>query len=252
VEAACASSAHSIGYAFTMIRTGLAKIIVTGGADSPFSPAVVKSWCSMKALSTRNGDPATAARPFSADRDGMVLGEGAGLLVLESETSARQRGANILCEIKGYGSTGDSYHITRPTPEGPAEAMRMAMRDAGLGVEDIDYINAHGTATIQNDKNETEAIKMVFGKRAYDIPVVANKSALGHSIGASGALELVACILTLRDQVIPPTINYTTPDPECDLDYVVEGKRRAQVKNILSNSFAFGGSNGSLIVGKYQ
>ncbi len=252
VEAACASSAHSIGYGFTMIRNGLAEIVVTGGADSPFSPAVVNSWCSMKALSTRNDTPATASRPFSADRDGMVLGEGAGLIVLESETSARRRGATILCEVKGYGSTGDSFHITRPTPEGPAEAMRMAMRDAGLESTDIDYINAHATATHQNDKNETEAIKMVFGRHAYEIPVVGNKSALGHSIGASGALELISCILTLCHQVIPPTINYTTPDPECDLDYVVDGMRRAKVENILSNSFAFGGSNGALIIGKYH
>ncbi|MFQ5615223.1 MAG: beta-ketoacyl-[acyl-carrier-protein] synthase family protein [Anaerolineales bacterium] len=252
VDAACATAAHSIAYAFNMIRTGMLEIAVTGGGDSPFSQGVMAAWCTMKALSLRNDAPATACRPFSADRDGMVLGEGAGILVLESETSARRRGANILAEIKGYGASGDSYHITQPNQQGPALAMQRALKDAGLFPEQIDYISAHATATWQNDGNETAAIKAIFGPHAYKIPVVGIKGALGHSIGASGALELISCILSIRDQRVPPTINYSTPDPECDLDYVVEGYRRVAVNNAMNNSFAFGGSNAALIAGKYM
>jgi 3-oxoacyl-[acyl-carrier-protein] synthase II len=252
VDAACASGPHSIGYAFNMIRFGQLDIAVTGGADSPFSPGVLAAWCALHALSERNDCPAKACRPFSADRDGMVLGEGAGVLILESESSARRRGRRIWGEIKGYAATSDSYHLTQPTQEGPIRAMQKALRNAGLGAGEIDYINAHGTGTKLNDKTETSAIKHLFGERAYGIPVVSNKAALGHSIAASGALELIGCVLSLRDQVIPPTINYRVPDPECDLDYVTEGRRSLRMENVMSNSFAFGGSNAVLVVGRYS
>jgi 3-oxoacyl-(acyl-carrier-protein) synthase len=182
----------------------------------------------------------------------MVLGEGAGILILEAESHALRRGAPILAEIKGYGASADSSHLTQPTQDGPVKAMRRALADASMKLEDIDYINAHATGTEWNDANETRAIKEVFGERAYEIPVVGNKAALGHSIAGSGALELIGCVLSLRDQVVPPTINYKVPDPECDLDYVTEGSRRVKLQNIMSNSFAFGGSNAVLIVGAYE
>lgn len=252
VDAACSTAAHSIGSAFNMIRNGSLQVAVTGAADSPFSPAVVGGWMSLHAVSTRIDPPEEACRPFSADRDGMVLGEGAGILVLESESHALHRGVPILAEIKGYGASADSSHLTQPTQKGPVLAMQRAMADADLSIDDIDYINAHATGTEWNDKNETKAIKEVFGERAYEIPVAGNKAALGHSIAGSGALELIGCILSLRDQVIPPTINYKVPDPECDLDYVTEGSRKSPLRNIMSNSFAFGGSNAVLIVGKYE
>jgi 3-oxoacyl-(acyl-carrier-protein) synthase len=252
VDAACATAAHSIGYAFNMIRSGNLEVAVTGAADCPFAPAVVAAWAAMRALSTREDCPAEACRPFSADRDGLVLGEGAGILVLEAERHALRRGVPILAEIKGYGASADSSHLTQPARIGPVRAMQRALANAGLTVDEIDYINAHATGTEWNDKNETGAIKEVFGRRAYEIPVVGNKAALGHSIAGSGALELIGCILSLHDQVVPPTINYKVPDPECDLDYVTEGSRRVAVQNIMSNSFAFGGSNAVLIVGKYE
>ena len=252
VDSACATAAHSIGYAFNMIRSGNLDVAVTGAADSPFSPAVVAAWMAMRALSSREDCPAEACRPFSADRDGLVLGEGAGILVLESEAHALRRGVPILAEIKGYGASADSSHLTQPNQIGPVLAMRRALNDAELTLDEIDYINAHATGTEWNDKNETRAVKEVFGQRAYDIPVVGNKAALGHSIAGSGALELIGCILSLRDQVVPPTINYKVPDPECDLDYVTGGKRNVRVQNVMSNSFAFGGSNAALIVGAYE
>jgi 3-oxoacyl-(acyl-carrier-protein) synthase len=251
VDAACATAAHSIGYAFNMIRSGALQAAVTGAADCPFSPAVVAAWSTMHALSSREDSPAQACRPFSADRDGLVLGEGAGVLILEAESHALRRGATILAEIKGYGASADSFHLTQPTQRGQASAMRRALEDAQLTPNDIDYINAHATGTQWNDENETKAIKEVFGKRAYEIPVVGNKAALGHSIAGSGALELIGCILSLRDQVVPPTINYKVADPVCDLDYVTEGQRSLRLSNVMSNSFAFGGSNAVLIVGKY-
>ena len=252
VDAACATAAHSIGYAFNLIRSGNLQVAVTGAADSPFAPAVVAAWAALRAISSRDDCPAEACRPFSADRDGMVLGEGAGVLILEAESHALRRGVPILAEIKGYGASADSNHLTQPTQQGPVKAMRRALEDANLGLDDIDYINAHATGTVWNDKNETKAIKEVFGERAYQIPVVGNKAAFGHSIAGSGALELIGCILSLRDQVVPPTINYKVPDPECDLDYVTDGSRDVQLKNIVSNSFAFGGSNAVLIVGAYE
>jgi beta-ketoacyl-acyl-carrier-protein synthase II len=252
VDAACATAAHSIGTAFHMIRDRNLQVAVTGAADSPFAPAVVAAWAALRAISTREDCPAEAYRPFSADRDGMVLGEGAGILILEAESHALRRGAPILAEIKGYGASADSSHLTQPTQDGPVKAMRRALADASMKLEDIDYINAHATGTEWNDANETRAIKEVFGERAYEIPVVGNKAALGHSIAGSGALELIGCVLSLRDQVVPPTINYKVPDPECDLDYVTEGSRRVKLQNIMSNSFAFGGSNAVLIVGAYE
>ena len=252
VDAACATAAHSVGHTFNLIRNGVLEIAVTGAADSPFAPGVVGAWAALRAISSREDCPAEACRPFSADRDGMVLGEGAGILVLESESHALRRGVPILAEIKGYGASADSSHLTQPTLDGPAMAMQRALNDAGMDAKDIDYINAHGTGTVWNDRNETKAIKEVFGEYAYQIPVVGNKAALGHSIAGSGALELIGCILSLHDQVVPPTINYKVPDPECDLDYVVEGKRSLPLRNVMSNSFAFGGSNAVLIVGAYE
>jgi len=252
VDAACASAAHSIGYCYNLIRTGMLEVAVTGGTDCPFAPAVVAAWCALRALSERNDEPATASRPFSRDRDGMVLGEGAGILILESETSALRRGQPILAEVVGYGATGDSHHLTQPSSEGPARAMARALKDAGLSIEQIDWINAHGTATGWNDKTETAAIKLVFGERAWDTPVAGLKGALGHANAASAGLQAISCILSLRDQVVPPTINYSEPDPECDLDYVTEGARRRPVRHIMSNSFAFGGSNASLIIARYE
>ena len=252
VDAACSTASHSIGYTFNMIRSGILQVAVTGAADSPFSPAVVGGWLALHAVSSRVDSPAEACRPFSADRDGMVLGEGAGILVLEAESYALRRGVPILAEIKGFGASSDSSHLTQPTQTGPAMAMRRALADAELTPDDINYINAHATGTEWNDKNETKAIKEVFGQCAYKIPVVGNKAALGHSIAGSGALELIGCVLSLRDQVVPPTINYKVPDPECDLDYVTEGKRSVRLQNVMSNSFAFGGSNAVLIVGAYE
>jgi 3-oxoacyl-[acyl-carrier-protein] synthase II len=250
VDAACASAAHSIGYAYNLIRTGQLEIAVTGGADSPFSTGVMEAWATMKALSTRNDDPAEASRPFSLDRDGMVLGEGAGILILESSDSALRRGAPILAEIKGYGASGDSYHITQPNQQGPALAMQRALKDAGMTVAQIDLINAHATATPQNDSTETAAIKTVFGDRAYHVPIIGLKGALGHSIAASSGIQAVSCVLALRDQIAPPTLNVAVPDPACDLDYVAEGARRVAMANVMSNAFAFGGSNAVLVVGK--
>jgi beta-ketoacyl-acyl-carrier-protein synthase II len=252
VDAACSTAAHSIGNAYHLIRGGQLQAAVAGAADCPFSPAVVAAWVSLHAVSSRDENPAEACRPFSADRDGMVLGEGAGILTLESETHALNRGASILAEITGYGASADSFHLTQPSKDGPVLAMRRALENAGLHIDDIDYINAHATGTEWNDKNETQAIKEVFGKRAYEIPVVGNKAAFGHSIAGSGALELIGCILALRDQIVPPTINYKVPDPECDLDYVTEGKRSLPLQNIMSNSFAFGGSNAVLIIRPYK
>lgn len=252
VDAACASAAQSIGYAYNLIRHGTVDIAISGGTDSPLTPTVMGSWLALRALSRRFDEPAKACRPFSGDRDGIVLGEGAGILVMESEDSAISRGKNILAEISGFGMSSDSHHITQPSVSGPSRAMRKAIQDADLEPQQIDYINAHGTGTNWNDSNETNAIKQVFGEHAYNLPVVSNKAAFGHSIAGSGALELIGCIKSLEDQVVPPTINYTTQDPECDLDYVTEGKRTHQITHIISNSFAFGGSNAALVVSKYQ
>lgn len=251
LDAACASAAHAIGYCYNLIRTGQLELAVTGGADSPFSTGVMEAWCALRALSERNHDPGTACRPFSADRDGMVLGEAAGILVLESESSARRRAQPILAEIVGYGATGDGFHLTQPSAAGPERAMRRALADAGLTPEQIDAINAHGTATSWNDKTETAAIKRVFGERAYRLPVTGHKGALGHAIAASAGLQVISCIQSIQQSVVPPTINYSIPDPDCDLDYVTAGARRQPVDTMMSNAFAFGGSNAVLIIRRY-
>lgn len=250
-DAACASSAHAIGYAFNMIRFGLVDAVITGGADSALSPGVIQAWSGLRALSERNDSPEQASRPFSRDRDGIVLGEGSGILILESEESATKRNAKIYAEIIGYGATSDGHHLTQPSSRGNGEAMRLALTDARLPPESIDYINAHATATTWNDKTETTAIKNVFGSHAYKIPIVGIKAAIGHSIGAVASLEFISCMLSIRDGIVPPTINYTERDPECDLDYVVEGKRACEVNHVMSNSFAFGGSNAVLIATRY-
>jgi beta-ketoacyl-acyl-carrier-protein synthase II len=248
VDAACASGAHSIGYAFNLIRTGAAEVALAGGADSPFSLGIMEGWCALRVLSQRNDTPAEACRPFSADRDGFVLGEGAGVLVLESERSAQRREQPILAEVVGYGASADGHHLTQPTTDGPIRAMQKALRDAGLGPEQVGYVNAHGTGTPWNDRNETAALKQVFGESASRLLVVGNKAALGHTVAASGALELIGCTLTLRDGVVPPTINHRVRDPECDLDYVTTASRSYVGEYAMSSSFAFGGSNAVLVV----
>jgi len=246
---ACASGADAIGYAYDLIRRGEAVAMITGGAEAAITPIGVAGFASARALSTRNDDPARASRPFDADRDGFVLGEGSGILVLESLEHAQARGATILAELCGYGMTADAHHITQPAEggEGGARAMRMALRQAGLCAEDIDYLNAHGTSTPMNDKFETEAIKAVFGEHAYQMPISSIKSMVGHLLGAAGALEACACVQAIRDGIIPPTINYATPDPDCDLDYTPNAARRVSVKAVLSNSFGFGGHNSALL-----
>ncbi len=252
VDSACSSGAHAVGMALNMIRSGTISTAVTGGADSPFSPGVVQSWSDLRVLSARNDPPWEACRPFSADRDGLVLGEGAGILVLESEEAVRRRKARVYAEVTGYGATSDGVHLTQPSRDGIAGAMRLALRDAGLAPERVDFVSAHGTATPWNDATETEAIKEVFGAHARKIPVVGNKGATGHAIAATGALELVVCALSIRDQVVPPTLNVRTPDPACDLDYVTEGRRDVSITHAMSNSFAFGGSNAVLVVSRRQ
>lgn len=250
---ACASGANAIGDAFKMIQRGQVDVAVTGGTEAPITPLSVAGFCAMKALSTRNGEPERACRPFDAGRDGFVMSEGAAVLVLEGLSHARRRGARIYAEVLGYGSSCDAYHITAPDPEGAGAALAMAaaLADAGLGPQDIDYINAHGTSTPLNDRLESLAIKQVFGSRAYEIPVSSTKSMIGHLLGAAGAIEAVATILTMVRGVIPPTINYEEPDPECDLDYVPNVARPARVVHALSNSLGFGGHNVTLVFGRY-
>lgn len=251
---ACASSNHAIGDAFKVIQSGAADIIIAGGAEAAITPLALAGFCAMKATSTRNEEPARASRPFDAERDGFVMGEGAAALVLESEEHARRRGARIYAEICGYGMSCDAYHITAPDPEGlgAARAMANALADAGLRPEDIDYINAHGTSTPLNDRVETAAIKRVFGEHAHRLAVSSIKSMTGHLLGAAGGLEAVASVLTIVHQVIPPTINYEVPDPECDLDYVPNEARSQRVRAVLSNGFGFGGQNASLIFRRFE
>jgi len=251
---ACASGAHAIGESFRLIRDGELDVIITGGSEAPITPRPMAGFASMKAISARNEDPQRASRPFDRDRDGFVMAEGAGVLVLESHRHAKARGAEILAEMVGYGSTADAYHITAPAPggDGAARAMDLALRSAGLRPEDVDYINAHGTSTPLNDKFETMAIHTVFGDRAKEIGVSSTKSMTGHLLGAAGGVELIACVQTVRTGAIPPTINYDNPDPECDLDYVPNQMRRAQVRCALSNSLGFGGHNVSLVVRRFE
>lgn len=246
---ACASGNNAIGEAVEMIRRGSADVMIAGASEAALFPLTMAGMNVMGALSTRNDDPLTASRPFDKNRDGFLMGEGAGILILEALEHAQARGAAILCEISGYGTTDDAYHISAPAENGAGAAMsmRLALEDAGLQVTDIDYINAHGTSTPLNDKSETAAIKTVFGGQAYKIPISSTKSMTGHLLGASGAVEAVFSILAMREGVIPPTINYQTPDPECDLDYVPNQPRKAVIRHAMSNSFGFGGHNATLV-----
>ncbi len=245
VATACAAGSNAIGDAFRLLQLGKADAMVCGGAEASITPLGVAGFASAKALSFRNDDPMTASRPFDAERDGFVIGEGSGVMVLETLEHAQQRNAPIHAEIIGYGTTCDAHHITSPSPGGigGAEAIRLALQDGKLNPESVDYINAHGTSTPANDKNETSAIKTVFGDRANQIPVSSTKSMTGHLLGGSGGIEAVACVLSLKHGVIPPTINYSNPDSDCDLDYVPNIARDHKAKLILSNSFGFGGHN---------
>ncbi len=251
---ACASGAHAIGDAKEIIERGAADVVVCGGSECAITPLGVAGFCALKALSTRNDEPLTASRPFDKTRDGFVIAEGAAMIVLEELEHAKARGAHIYGELVGYGMTGDAYHITAPDPDGTgaAGAMAAALKTAGIKGDQISYINAHGTSTPLNDKIETKAIKQVFGAQAYKIPVSSTKSTTGHLLGAAGAIEFMACCLALKDQTIPPTINYKTPDPECDLDYVPNEARRVKLDYLMSNSLGFGGHNVSLIVKKFE
>jgi len=253
VVTACATGTHAIGDAFKIIQRGDADIMIAGGTESTISPLAVGGFCAMRALSVRNDEPEKASRPFDAMRDGFVMGEGAGVVILEELTLAEKRGAKIYAEVCGYGMTGDAYHITSPAPEGvgAARCMNATLKDAGLSPDDISYINAHGTSTKFNDENESSAIKAVFGKTAYDIPVSSTKSMTGHLLGAAGGIEAVFSVLAIDRSVIPPTINYEFPDPECDLDYVPNKSRASNVDVALSNSFGFGGTNACILFRKF-
>lgn len=253
VTTACAAGTHSIGDAFKIIQRGDADAMIAGGSESAITPLTIAGFANMKALSSRNDAPQKASRPFEVERDGFVIAEGAGLLVLEDLESARRRGARIYAEIIGYGLTADAYHMTSPDPQGRGvvNCMRMALRDAGVAPEAIDYINAHGTSTPYNDKHETTAIKQVFGEHAHNLAVSSTKSMTGHLLGAAGGLEAAFCALALTEGIIPPTINYEHPDPECDLDYVPNYARHANLTTVLSNSFGFGGTNACIVLKKY-
>lgn len=251
---ACATSAHAIGDAFRTIQYGDADVMITGGSEATVTPMAIGGFANMKALSERNESPATASRPFDATRDGFVMGEGAGVVILEELEHARRRGAKIYAEIVGYGATGDAHHLTAPAPEGEGaqRAMRRALADAKLGLDDVQYINAHGTSTPANDLNETKAIKAVFGDSAKKVHVSSTKSATGHMLGAAGAVEAIVCVQVVREGVIPPTINYETPDPELDLNYTPNMAARRDVRAALSNSFGFGGHNVTLAVRRFE
>ncbi len=245
VATACAAGSNAIGDAFQLLQLGKADAMICGGAESAITPLGVAGFASAKALSFRNDDPSSASRPFDKTRDGFVIGEGSGILVLETLAHAKARGATILAEIVGYGTTCDAHHITSPTPGGVggAAAMRLALEDGGIAADSVDYVNAHGTSTPANDSNETAAIKSALGSRAKDIPVSSTKSMTGHLLGGSGGIEAVACVLALRNGVVPPTINYNNPDPECELDVVPNTARELKLGTVLSNSFGFGGHN---------
>lgn len=250
---ACAAGTHSIGEAFRAVQYGEAEAMLAGGTEGQLIRTLFAGLDALKVMSIRNDDPARAARPFDKDRDGFVCSEGSGMIVLEELESALRRGARIYCEVLGYGNNCDAYHITSPDPEGKGACacMAKAIKDAGLTIHDIEHINAHGTSTLVNDQTETRAIKRLFGERAKSIPITANKSMLGHLWAGAGAVEAIVSILTLVNGIIPPTINYTNPDPECDLDYVPNTARKTSLKNVISNSFGFGGTNGCLVFGQY-
>lgn len=247
-SSACATGAHAIGEALRAIRTGAADVMLAGGTEAAITPLSVAAFCRMQALSSRNHDPEHASRPFDANRDGFVFGEGAGVLVLESRESAEKRGAPILCTLAGYGASADAFHVTQPDPEGigATTAMRSALEDAGVHPEDVDYLNAHGTSTPYNDRIETLAIKSALGNESKTVPVSSTKSQMGHLLGAAGAVEAAICALTIERGTVPGTVNYADADPDCDLDYVTEGPRKMQVDVALSNSFGFGGQNAVL------
>ena len=250
---ACASGAHAVGDAMRHIQNDEADVMITGGAEAPVTPVSYAGFCSMKAMSTRNDEPGRASRPFDSQRDGFVMGEGAGVLVLEEFEHAKRRGATIHAELIGYGATGDAHHMTAPAPEGEgaARAMRAAIADSGLGPESFGYLNAHGTSTPLNDKYETQAIKSVLGDHARKIAISSTKSMTGHLLGAAGGLETVICVLALERKTLPPTINYENPDPDCDLDYVPNTARQVEVRAALSNSLGFGGHNVTLALSRY-
>ena len=253
ITSACASSNNAMGDALRLLRSGDADVIVTGGSEGAIVPLGVAGFCSIKALSQRNDEPQKAARPFDKTRDGFVIGEGAGIIVLETLEHALKRRARIYAEFAGYGASDDAYHITAPEPEGRAAvlAMEKAIIDAGISKEKVDYINAHGTSTILNDKTETFAIKKVFGERAYKVPVSSTKSMIGHLLGGAAGVELAATVLAMQEGFIPPTINYEIPDPECDLDYVPNTARIQQINCAISNSLGFGGHNATVVVKRY-
>lgn len=251
---ACAASTQSVGEAAEVIRRGAADVVVAGGTEAGICEIGMGGFSTIHALTTWTGDPAEASRPFDADRDGFAPAEGAGILILESLEHARARGANILAEVTGWGVSSDAFHLVQPHEEGRGAvlAMRLALADAGVNLDDVDYINAHGTSTPTNDRIETLAIKTLFGEQAYKTPISSTKSMIGHSLGASGALEAIACIEAIRDGVMPPTINQQTADPDCDLDYIPNEAREADVKVALSNSFGFGGQNACIVVEKFE
>ena len=251
---ACTTSAHAIGDSYRLIQHGDADVMICGGAEAPICPMGIGGFAAMRALSTRNDEPHRASRPWDKERDGFVVGEGAGLLILEELGRARQRGATIIAELVGYGMSGDAYHITAPSEDGDGafRVMRNALQDAGIGPEQIDYINAHGTSTGLGDKAETLAVKRAFGDHAYKLAISSTKSMVGHVLGGAGGLETGVTALAIRDQVAPPTVNYEFPDPDCDLDYVPNQSREMRIEYALSNSFGFGGTNGCLILKRYR
>jgi 3-oxoacyl-[acyl-carrier-protein] synthase II len=249
----CTAGTDAVGYAFDLIRNGDATMIIAGGAEAPLAPLTFGAFCVIHALSTINGNPVRASRPFDAERDGFVMSEGAGIVVLEELRHALDRGAHIYAEVIGYGTTHDSFHMVRPSPNGEqaGRAVEASLKNAGIPPDEIDYINAHGTSTPLNDKIETMMIKEIFGERAYSIPINATKSMTGHAVGASGAIEIIATVLAIKDQFLHPTINYEYPDPECDLDYVPNVGRPSEIKCALASSFGFGGKNSALILRKF-
>jgi len=254
VVSACASAAHSIGDALRLIQRGDSDVVLSGGAEASVCEIGIAGFCALRALSTRNDAPEKASRPFDKDRDGFVMGDGAAIVVIEELERAKKRGAKIYCEIKGFGMSCDAFHMTAPADdgEGAARAMKLAIKDGGLNPADISYINAHGTSTPLNDKIETRAIKTALGDHAKKVMVSSTKSMTGHLLGAAGGIETAVCALAIRDQVVPPTINYTTPDPDCDLDYVPNTARQAPVTACLNNSFGFGGHNACLLLTKFE
>jgi 3-oxoacyl-[acyl-carrier-protein] synthase II len=253
VSSACATANHAIGDAFRLLRYGDADVIVAGGTEAAITPLGFAGFCSARALSTRNDAPEKASRPFDKDRDGFIMGEGAGVVVLETLEHAKARGARIYAELTGYGATDDAFHITAPEPGGGAaiRAMQLALQDAGMAPKEIQYVNAHGTSTQLNDKTETKALKTVFGEHAYKLAISSTKSMTGHLLGAAGAVELIATVLCMQNKTVHPTINYDTPDPECDLDYVPNKARALEINAALSNSLGFGGHNAVLVVKRY-